>query len=320
MTRQMILGLSLDGQTAGDDFAAFAHQAREAERGVLHFLSISDDLGTPPAGAGRIEPISLMSGLSAVTSSIGLAVTITPACTEPYNTARFFASLDLISGGRSAWNFSAGIPENAARDFGPIVPPPLHLAMAEEHLDVVQGLWDTWEDDTMVQDKRTGVFLDPDKLHTLDHKRKFYQVMGPLNLSRSPQGQPVIFHPDPPPAEHDLAARRADVILITPASPQEAAAICEDLKHRAIAAGRDPARLSILAHLPNPDADTLRHWFTATPLDGFMITATALPTFVDTVLPTLRSQGLFRTTYAGQTLRENLGLPKPRSRFAKPKP
>ncbi|WP_024901151.1 NtaA/DmoA family FMN-dependent monooxygenase, partial [Burkholderia mallei] len=167
-----------------------------------------------PHCLNRFEPISLLSALAVLTSKIGLVGTMSSSYSEPYNVARQFASLDLISGGRAGWNVVTSSIEGTGKNYGR--PHPDHAqryAIAAEHLDVVQGLWDSWDDDALVRDRATGGFFDPDKLHRLDHRGRFFSVEGPLNIRRSPQGQPVIFQAGSSDDGIDLAGRSADAVF-----------------------------------------------------------------------------------------------------------
>jgi alkanesulfonate monooxygenase SsuD/methylene tetrahydromethanopterin reductase-like flavin-dependent oxidoreductase (luciferase family) len=150
---------------------------------------------TAPHFLNRLEPLTLLSALAVSTSKIGLVGTLTTSYWEPYNVARQFGSLDHISKGRAGWNVVTTGLEGASRNYGRDE----HFEHGEryeragEFVDVVQGLWDSYEDDAFPRDKAAGVFLDKTKQHALNHKGKHFSVAGPLALSRSPQGQPVIF-------------------------------------------------------------------------------------------------------------------------------
>ena len=118
--------------------------------------------------------------------------------------------------------------------------------MAAEHVAVVQGLWDSWEDDALLHDKASGRFFDPDKLHALHHAGEFFRVKGPLNIARSRQGQPPIFQAGVSEAGRGFAARTADAIFAGQGSFEELQAYRDDLRRRAAEAGRDASRLSVL--------------------------------------------------------------------------
>ena len=199
---------------ASTDFAYYRNSARLAEQGKFDFLFIADSLSinekSSPHYLNRFEPITILSALAAVTDHIGLVATLTVTYSEPFNVARQFASLDHISGGRAGWNVVTSWLEGSAANFGKEEHPAhdVRYKLAAEYLDVVQGLWDSWEDDALVHDKASGVFFNPEKLNTLGHKGEFLSVKGPLNIARSPQGQPVIFQAGASEDGRNFAARR----------------------------------------------------------------------------------------------------------------
>ena len=237
---------------ASTNFDFYRRQAQTAERGKLDFLFVADSLSinekSSPHYLNRFEPITILSALAASTTKIGLVGTLTVSYSEPFNVARQFASLDHISGGRAGWNVvTSWLGETSANFSKPEhFPHDVRYRLAGEYLDVVQGLWDSWEDDAHVGDKDSGVFVDPDKLHRLDHKGEFFQVRGPLNIKRSRQGQPVIFQAGASDTGRAFAARRADAIFNPAATLEEAQEYYRDVKARAQGFGRDPSALHVL--------------------------------------------------------------------------
>jgi len=237
---------------ASTSFAFYKRQAQVAERGKLDYLFVADSVSinarSSPHYLNRFEPLTILSAVAAVTERIGLVGTATVSYIEPFNLARQFASLDHISGGRAGWNVVTSWLEGSAANYGKSE----HLAhdvryrLAEEYLDVVKGLWDSWEDDALVRDKASGQFLDPDKLHELNHKGEFLQVKGPLNISRSPQGQPVIFQAGSSEDGRAFAARYAEAIFTHQDDLAEAQAFYADIKSRARGYGRDPESVAIV--------------------------------------------------------------------------
>ncbi|MCX8282071.1 LLM class flavin-dependent oxidoreductase [Phyllobacterium sp. 0TCS1.6C] len=264
--RQLKLGFMLHGvgmgwgdwrhpdadPTASTNLAYYKRQAQLAEAAKFDFLFVADSVfiteKSSPHYLNRFEPLTILSALAGATSHIGLVGTLTVSYSEPFNVARQFASLDHISGGRAGWNVVTSWLEGSASNFSRQA----HLAhdvryrLADEYLDVVQGLWDSWEDDALVHDKARGVFFDPQKLHTLNHKGEFFEVRGPLNIARSPQGQPVIFQAGASEDGRNYAARRADAIFVHHDSLEEGRNYYHDLKQRAAGFGRDPDKLFIL--------------------------------------------------------------------------
>lgn len=182
------------------------------------------------------------------TRHIGLVGTLTTSYNSPYNVARRLASLDLISKGRAGWNVvtsgDAGTAGNYSRDEH--YDYATRYGRAAEHVQVVQGLWNSYEDDAFVRDRATGQFLDPSKLHSLNHQGEHFRVVGPLNIQRSPQGQPVIFQAGDSEPGRDLGAATADVIFTHAASIEQGQAFYRDIKGRAAQRGRDPEQLLIM--------------------------------------------------------------------------
>ena len=237
---------------ASTSLSYYQRQAEIAERGKFDFLFVADSLSitekSSPHYLNRFEPLTILSALAATTSRIGLVGTLTVSYSEPFNVARQFASLDHLSGGRAGWNVVTSWLGDTAANFSKTEHPPhnVRYRIAAEHLDVVQGLWDSWEDDAHVADKASGRFVDPDKLHRLDHQGEFFQVRGPLNIKRSRQGQPVIFQAGASDDGRAFAARRAEVIFTLAETLEDGQAYYADVKARAAGFGRDPDQLHIL--------------------------------------------------------------------------
>jgi FMN-dependent oxidoreductase (nitrilotriacetate monooxygenase family) len=361
------------------------------------------------------EPFTLLSALSQVTEKIGLAATASTTYDEPYHIARRFASLDHISGGRAAWNIvTTGNPESS-KNFGRDE----HLEhgdrykRAREFYNVVTGLWDSFADDAFVRDPESGIFVDPDKIHTLNHKGDDLQVKGPLNIARPIQGWPVIVQAGQSEPGRQLAAETAEAVFCSPRDLESAKALYADIKGRAVAAGRNRDHLKILpaaliivgdtvedarqkrltldglvhydsaiaslsvalgsdasgfdpdaplpADIPDTNAsktgragviklaqdegltvrqlagryggysglafvgtpqtiaDDMAVWLEQEAADGFTVVLPFVPQGLDDVtqrlVPELQRRGLFRTEYEGSTLREHLGLPRPKNQF-----
>src|SRR5262245_736695 len=196
----------------------------------------------------RIEPITLLGALTSVTTHIGLVATATTTYLEPFHVARMFASLDQLSGGRSGWNVVTSSAAAEAFNFSHAA----HAAHADrydratEFVQVVLGLWDTFEDDAFVMDQASGLFVDPDKLHMLHHKGKHFSVRGPLMMRRSPQGRPVIVHAGQSEAGRTLAAQSAEVVFSVEQDIDKARDFYKDLKSRAARCGRSPESILIM--------------------------------------------------------------------------
>ena len=237
---------------ASVNFGYYKQQAQIAEAAKFDFAFIADSLHihakSSPHYLNRFEPLTVLSALAAVTEHIGLVATITVSYTEPFQVARQLASLDHISGGRAGWNVVTSWLSGTADNFGKAEHPPhaQRYRIAKEHVEVVQGLWDSWEDDALVRDKQSGQFFDPDKLHALNHQGEFFKVKGPLNIARSRQGQPLIFQAGTSEDGRNFAARQADAIFVSPEGFSDARAYYQDLKQRAKHFGRNPDELFIL--------------------------------------------------------------------------
>ena len=360
------------------------------------------------------EPFTLLSALAAVTDKIGLIATGSTTFDAPYHVARRFASLDHISGGRAGWNIVTTSNPDAALNFGLDD----HMEHAErykrarEFYDVVTGLWDSFADDAFVRDVESGIYVDPDKMHVLDHKGKYLKVRGPLNIARPVQAWPVIVQAGASEDGKQLAAETAEAVFAGGGHISDAQKLYADIKGRMDRLGRNRDHLKILpgafvvigetvdealekralldskVHYANaiaslsislgtdaskfdpdgplPDipetnasksgrqrvidlaardkltvrqlaqrlggyggsafvgtpktiADQMQEWLETEACDGFNIMFPFLPAglddFVDKVVPELQRRGIFRRDYEGATLRENLGLPRPKNRF-----
>jgi FMN-dependent oxidoreductase (nitrilotriacetate monooxygenase family) len=251
-----------DAEAGALDFQFFRQISDTAERGKFDLFFLADALSAAtsqhPSYIVRLEPITLLAALATVTSRIGLAATAISTYTEPYNLARYFASLDHLSGGRAAWNVVTGAFPEAADNFGKD-PHPDHstrYAMADEFVSVVRGLWDSWEDGALVVDKQTGRYLDTSKLHVLDHDGPYYRVKGPLNTARPPQGHPVIIQAGASDTGRDFAARIAEVVFAVQQDLETAKAFRTDMRTRAESAGRDPNSIKVMPGVSPIVADT----------------------------------------------------------------
>lgn len=226
--------------------------ARIAEHGKFDLLFISDsmvmDPSDHPSFMCRFEPATLISVLSASTTHLGLGATVSTSFSEPFNVARLFGSIDHISDGRAAWNVVTSSNPKAALNFNrdEHLEHELRYQRANEFVDVVRGLWDCWDDGAIIADKATGQYIDPTKVRTLDHKGRFFQVKGPLNMARCPQGHPVIIQAGGSPSGLELAARTADVVFSVVQELETARIAYADLKGRMAKYGRSPAELAVL--------------------------------------------------------------------------
>ncbi len=321
------------------EFHRLAAQVKRAEVSQFDFAFVADRLAQRPIDdlspqALPFEPTTLAAALATVVPDIGLVATAATTQHEPYNLARRFASLDTISKGRAGWNVVVS-PEAPGRD--------------EEYLDVVSGLWDSWEDDAFVYDKSAGRFFVPEKMHVLHHSGPHFTVRGPLNVNRSPQGKPVISHVLTD-STLEIAARSAELIFVAASSLDGAIMVASSVRAKLEQYGRVPSHVRILANIipytgatsaearklharlnslsaavenpagieiiesPAGIADRMQAGFDMG-LDGYTILPPLLPegldAFVDLVVPELRKRSLLRDPGEGRTLREYLGLERP---------
>ncbi|MDM9620268.1 LLM class flavin-dependent oxidoreductase [Rhizobium sp. S96] len=194
------------------------------------------------------EPFTLLSALAAVTERIGLAATASTTFDAPYHVARRFASLDHISNGRAAWNIVTTANPDAALNFGfdEHVEHGERYKRAREFYDVVTGLWDSFADDAFIHDQESGIFVDPEKMHVLDHKGEELSVRGPLNIARPVQGWPVIVQAGQSEPGRQLAAETAEVVFCAPRDIDAAKALYSDIKGRMSDFGRSRDHLKML--------------------------------------------------------------------------
>ena len=397
--------------------------ARTLERGRFDAFFMADHLAVlnmPIEALKRshtvtsFDPLTLLPVLAVDTTHLGLIATASTTFEQPYLIARRFASLDHISGGRAGWNVVTTSNPDSALNFGleEHMEHDERYARAREFVDVVTGLWDSWADDAFERDVESGIYFDPEKLHVLNHKGRYLQVRGPLNIARPVQGWPVIVQAGASEAGRQLAAETAEVVFAAGGRLPDAQAFYADVKGRMEALGRNRdhlkilpgafvvvgetvdearekrARLDSLVHYqsaiaslsialghdasvfdpdaplpeipqsnasktsrdrvvamakrenltvrqlaqrlggysglafvgtPKTIADSMEEWLIGEGSDGFNVMFPFVPEglddFVDKVVPELQRRGLFRREYEGRTLRENLGLPKPRNRF-----
>jgi FMN-dependent oxidoreductase (nitrilotriacetate monooxygenase family) len=407
------------------DIRYFQDLAQRAEAALFDSIFLADQLalGGDADRAARtwLEPITVLAAMAVATSRIGLIATASTTYTEPFNLARQFASIDHISNGRAAWNIVTSWLATAARNYGGAgqVSHADRYARGEEFMQVVKALWDSWAEDAVIDDRAGGIYARSDRIRPIDHHGDFYQVAGPLNLPRCPQGRPVLVQAGSSDTGRRFAARHADAIFTAHIAKATAQEFYADLKSLAAAQSRPPNQVLILPGLspmiastetearrlaqevndltdpevgrkrlsnrfgghdfsrlpldrplvsedfPNPDsveaarsrteviinlvrrdkptlrqllgylagarghfvtagtpeqiADLIEDWFTDGAADGFNVMPPLLPTQLDVftaeVVPLLQQRGLFRTEYAGTTLREHYGIAWPASVF-----
>jgi FMN-dependent oxidoreductase (nitrilotriacetate monooxygenase family) len=241
-------------------FDHYRRSAQAAERGLFDMIFFADGIGIrerdePKGSLARsgyelveMEPMTLLPALAPLTRHIGLVTTASTTYNEPYHVARKFATLDLISGGRAGWNIVTSWSQAEAQNFNRAE----HLdydtryERAAEFVEVVKGLWDSWEPDALVYDRESGLFYDETKMHLLNHRGKHFQVKGPLNVTGMPQGRPILVQAGASEPGREIAAASADVVYAAQDSLVAAKAYYDDVKGRLARHGRDWDDLKIM--------------------------------------------------------------------------
>jgi len=242
---------------ANFNFNHIVEFARKLEEGKFDAFFMADHLAVlnmPMEALKRsstptsFEPMTLLPALAMVTSHLGLVATGSTTYDEPFHVARRFASLDHISDGRAGWNVVTTANPNASKNFGreDQMDHDERYNRAREFYDVVTGLWDSWADDAFIRDQETGQFFDPEKMHVLNHKGKYLNVRGPLNIGRPVQGYPVIVQAGASNAGRQLAAETAEAVFTAQSSLMDGQAFYKDVKARMVKVGRNPEHMKIL--------------------------------------------------------------------------
>lgn len=240
----------------------YVKQAREAEDAHFDFVFIVDSQYITPDfpnhHLNRLEPLTLLSAVAYATNRIGLVATVSTTYSEPFDIARRLASLDLISGGRAGWNIVTSQDPGTAGNFSRSGHGDYdtRYRRADEAVEAVQGLWHSYEEGAFSRDRTAPRFLDPARQHRLDHRGEFFSVTGPLNIQRSPQGQPPLVQAGTSDQGRDLSARRADIVFSFARSTDEAIELAQDIRARAQVVGRDPDELLFIPALSIIVADT----------------------------------------------------------------
>jgi FMN-dependent oxidoreductase (nitrilotriacetate monooxygenase family) len=242
---------------ANFNFAHLKQFAQTLERGKFDAFFMADHLAVlnmPMSALKRshtatsFEPFTLLAALAGATEHLGLIATGSTTFDAPYHVARRFASLDHLSGGRAGWNIVTTSNPDAALNFGleEHVEHDERYRRAREFYDVVTGLWDSWADDAFIRDAESGIFFDPERLHVLDHKGKYYSVRGPLNIARPIQGWPVIVQAGASEAGRQLAAETAEAVFAGQSTLAEGQRFYADVKGRMEKLGRSRDEMKIL--------------------------------------------------------------------------
>lgn len=202
--------------------------ARTLEAGKFHLAFFDDRLAIPDSyhhdyratvkygvRSVKFDAATIATIMGMATSKLGLGLTYSTTYYEPFHVARLFATMDLMLGGRVAWNVVTSLNDSEAANFGADqhLDHDLRYDRADEFMEIVNGHWNTWEPDAILRDRDSGVFADPAKVHRLDYKGRFLKSRGPFTVPRSPQGQPVILQAGQSGRGRAFAARWAELIF-----------------------------------------------------------------------------------------------------------
>lgn len=242
----------LSSPRALTDVQLYIECAQKAERACFDSIFIADTLATPQDlnSASRIwlEPLTTLGSLAVATSRIGLIATASTTYTEPFNLARQLASLDHASNGRVGWNIVTTFSIPASRNFGNSgrASHAERYDKGEEFVEVAKALWDSWADDAVVDDRASGIFARKDRIRAINHEGPNFQVAGPLNLPRPPQGHPVLVQAGSSDRGKDFAAKHAEAVFTAHLDKSSAGSFYRDLKARVAEAGRRTDQVLIL--------------------------------------------------------------------------
>ena len=237
-------------------FDTFRQVAQTAERGRFDYFFLAEGLALRErAGrvfehdiAGRPDTLPVLAALAAVTEHIGLVGTLNATFNEPYELARQLASLDHLSGGRAGWNVVTSWDAFTGQNFrrGGFLTREERYTRAEEFVNTVRELWDSWAEDAVLADKASGQFLADDSAGRFAHTGPQFDIDGRFTVPRSPQGRPVIVQAGISPQGRDFAAANSDLIFSPFSRLAEAQEFYVDVKARARAHGRNPDDLKII--------------------------------------------------------------------------
>ncbi|MEU9184467.1 LLM class flavin-dependent oxidoreductase [Streptomyces sp. NPDC048484] len=336
-------------QEAAHDASVHVELTRLAERGGFDFVTLGDAFARP-----GLDALAVLARVAPATRRIGLVPSVTTTHTEPFQVQAAVATLDRVSRGRVGWCIDVSTTEGEARLFGR-----RHAALADalwheagQAADPAARLWDSGEDDAGTRDGSTDRFIDHDRPRHVDFEGDTFSVRGPSTAPGPPQGHPVRVVDATDRRARAAAARYADVALVQGTNPAQVGAVRAELHASALAHGRNPDELRVLAALtvdlgggecaaepghggggprqsargplyrggPVDLAELIAAWHETGAADGFHLAPVEpgrdLERLVNGTVALLQHRGLFRTFYPGSTLREHLGLARPAHRYA----
>ena len=238
----------------------YRHIGRVLEEGRFH-LGFFDDRLSMPDMYGRdhahtvahgircvkLDAVTVLTVMGMATERLGLGATYSTGYYEPFHVARVFATLDLMTHGRAAWNVVTSLNDGAAHNMGrdEVIGHDLRYDRADEFMEIVLGHWDTWEDDAIVQDKASGLFAHPDKVHRLDYRGRYFHSRGPFTVPRSAQGHPVLIQAGQSGRGRRFGARWGEVIFVVYPNVEAGQRDYAAFKAEVARAGRDPDHVKV---------------------------------------------------------------------------
>jgi FMN-dependent oxidoreductase (nitrilotriacetate monooxygenase family) len=246
------------GRDMSGDF--YVEMAKDLERACFDYVIIEDKLMVSTAWGGTMEndlkhginpkhdPVPLAVLMAQATSRLGVVPTMSTSFYPPFLLARLCATIDHIARGRFGWNIVTSAEDRSAQNFGmaKLYEHDERYAMANEYLELVTALWESWDPDAVVRDRETGRFVDHTKVRTIDFEGKYYTSRGPLNTVRAPQGHPVLCQAGASPPGRAFASRFADTIVATANTPERMKAFRDDIRTRLVDQGRKPDDCKVL--------------------------------------------------------------------------
>ena len=328
-----MIGVCLDGGVDLLDGTRLAERVIRAEEAGFDFVALADTFDPPVDRAAtspaRGDALLSLARVAPLTSSIGLLPTVTTTHTEPFHISKNVATLDLVSGGRGGWRVAVSTTDEAAALFGRKGRQSIGdlIDEAADAIEVVRGLWDSWEDDAVIRDQPTGRYIDRDKIHYVDFEGRFFSVRGPSITPRPPQGQPIVAVDVDRPEAVGLAALHADIAIIEAEDIDETRRLGDELRALAAAGGREPSEVKVivrhhvrLAGNPSDAVRALSDIRAAEIVDGVLLTtdpdSTAFGRLTEDVMPQMGTAGVSTVRPRGITFRDRLGLDRPANRYA----
>ncbi|MCU1622935.1 MAG: FMN-dependent oxidoreductase, nitrilotriacetate monooxygenase family [Frankiales bacterium] len=257
------------GKDMSGDF--YVEMARDLERACFDYVLLEDKLMVSDAWAGTMQkdlqhgvnpkhdPVPLAVCMAQATTRLGVVPTMSTSFYPPFLLARLCATIDHIARGRFGWNIVTSAEDRSAQNFGldKLYEHDERYAMANEYLELVKQLWESWDPDAVVRDRSTGTYADHTKVRTIDFEGTYYKSRGPLNTVRPPQGHPVLCQAGASPPGRAFASRFADTIVATSTTPARMKDFRDDIRTRMVENGRKPDDVKVLFLIAPFVADTV---------------------------------------------------------------